>query len=141
LLDRIDLQIYVRPVALAELRDAAPGEPSAAIRERVHAARDRQRQRLAAWSLHCNAEMPSAVMRATCKLDAAGERVLTELVECQRTLTARSIDRVIRVARTIADLLGQDEIDRDCLLEAAAYRTSDLAGTVAGPHPPLRVVS
>ncbi len=125
LLDRIDLQVYVPPVSLGELRGAEPGECSAAIRDRVIAARDRQRARLAPWKLHCNAEMPSAVLRATCQLDAAGERVLTRLVEQRRSFTARSIDRMLKVARTIADLTGQDVVDAGCLLEASSYRDVD----------------
>jgi magnesium chelatase family protein len=125
LLDRIDLQIYVQPVPLRELRHAEPGESSAQIRARVVAARDRQITRLAPWGLRCNAEMPSAVMRATCPLDGLGERTLAQLVEQRRSFTARSIDRLIKVARTIADLLGQDDIDAGCLIEAAAYRDSD----------------
>ena len=125
LLDRIDLQVYVQPVPLRDLRRSEPGEPSAAIRERVAGARARQRARLQSWNLRCNAEMPSAVMRATCKLDAVGERTLAQLVEQRRSFTARSVDRLIKVARTIADLIGQDDIDAGCLLEAASFRDVD----------------
>jgi len=110
---------------LRELRRAEPGESSAPIRARVAAARDRQLARLRPWNLRCNAEMPSAVLRATCKLDSLGERTLAELVERRKTATARSVDRLIKVARTIADLLGQDDIDAGCLLEAAGYRDVD----------------
>jgi magnesium chelatase family protein len=131
LLDRIDLQVFVQPVPLRALRATEPGEPSAAIRARVAAARDRQRARLRPWGLGCNAEMPSAVMRATCTLDADGERTLAKLVEHRRTLTARSIDRLLKVARTIADLTGQDAIDTGCLLEAAAYRDADPTAELA----------
>jgi len=125
LLDRIDLQVYVQPVPLRELRHADPGECSDAIRARVVAARDRQLARLRPWQLRCNAEMPTAVVRETCKLDAIGERSLAQLVEQRRSFTARSVDRLIKVARTIADLLDQDDIDAGCLLEAAAYRDVD----------------
>ena len=135
LLDRIDLQVYVRPVPLRELRATEPGETSAAIRERVVAARDRQLARLRPWDLRCNAEMPSSVLRATCRLDGLGERTLADLVERRRSFTARSIDRLIKVARTVADLTGQDAIDAGCLLEAAAFRdvdpTADLVAEVA----------
>jgi magnesium chelatase family protein len=135
LLDRIDLQVYVRPVPLAELRAAEPGESSAQIRARVAAARDRQLARLRPWNLRCNAEMPSAVLRATCRLDGLCERTLADLVERRKSFTARSIDRLIKVARTVADLIGQDDIDAGCLLEAAAFRdvdpTADLASQVA----------
>jgi magnesium chelatase family protein len=125
LLDRIDLQVHVRPISLAELRAAEPAESSAAIRDRVVAARERQRARLRPFHLHCNAEMTSAVLRATCRLDDLGERVLAELVAERRSFTARSVDRLLKVARTVADLLGQDEIDAACLREAASYRDVD----------------
>ena len=125
LLDRIDLQVYVQPVPLHELRTAQLGESSAIIRERVVAARDRQRSRLAPWGVRCNAEMTNAVLRATCRLDGGSERELIQLVERRRTYTARSVDRLIKVARTIADLLGQDSIDAGCLAEAASYRDVD----------------
>jgi len=69
--------------------------------------------------------MPSAILRATCKLDSLGERTLAELVEQRRTVTARSVYRLIRVARTVADLLGQGDIDAGCLLEAAGFRDVD----------------
>ncbi len=122
LLDRIDLQAFVPPVSLRDLRDDDPGESSATIRERVVAARERQVARLAPWGLHCNAEMPSAVLRATCKLDERSERTLTELVERRGAYTARGVDRLLRVARTIADLQGLELIDAGCLLEAAVFR-------------------
>ncbi|HET9623848.1 MAG TPA: YifB family Mg chelatase-like AAA ATPase, partial [Kofleriaceae bacterium] len=131
LLDRIDLQVYVQPVPLEQLRTDAPGEPSAAIRARVVAARDRQRARLRPWNLRCNAEMPAAVMRATCPLDDLGERTLAEIVRRDVRFTARSIDRLIKVARTIADLLGQDDIDPGCLLEASTYRDREPAQVLA----------
>ena len=125
LLDRIDLQVYVQPVPLHELRSTTTGECSAAIRERVIAARQRQHARLAPWGLRCNAEMTNAVLRATCRLDASAETELVDLVEKRRTYTARSVDRLIKVARTIADLCGQDEIDAGALREAASYRDVD----------------
>jgi magnesium chelatase family protein len=77
--------------------------------------------------------MPSAVMRATCKLDSLGERTLARLVEQRRSFTARSVDRLIKVARTIADLLGQDDIDAGCLDEAASFRDVDPTGDLV-PH-------
>ena len=130
LLDRIDLQIYVQPLPLADLRSGEPGESSAIIRERVVAARDRQHHRLRRWGARCNAEMSNRVQRATCKLDADCERTLEELVARRPSFTARSINRMIRVARTIADLLGQDTIDAGCLLEAGGFRDADPTGGV-----------
>ncbi|HTR50210.1 MAG TPA: YifB family Mg chelatase-like AAA ATPase [Kofleriaceae bacterium] len=144
LLDRIDLQVYVRQVPLGELRCGEPAESSAAMRERVIAARDRQRARLARHGVHCNAEMSARVLRATCPLDAECERALADLVERRRTLSARGIDRLIRVARTIADLVEQDAIDAGCLHEAAAFRAVDpLADPITFPedgHEPARPI-
>jgi magnesium chelatase family protein len=69
--------------------------------------------------------MTTSVLRATCQLDDAGERMLADLVEARSTFTARSVDRLIKVARTIADLTNQDAIDAECLREAASYRDVD----------------
>jgi magnesium chelatase family protein len=125
LLDRIDLQVHVAPVELAVLRSRAAAESSAAIRERVLAARERQRRRLARHGLRCNAEMTARVLRDTCPLDGDGELALAELVGERSMLSARSIDRLLKVARTIADLAGQDAIDRGCLTEAAQFRMTE----------------
>ena len=131
LLDRIDLHVFVQPLKLAELRQSEPSESSAAIRARVVAARERQLERLQPWGIHCNAEMSSAVMRATCRLDAAGESALQKLVEEKRSFTARSIDRLIKVARTVADLNGKADIDVTCLDEAANFRDVDPSIAIA----------
>jgi magnesium chelatase family protein len=125
LLDRIDLQVHVPPVALTELRGAKPGESSAVVRERVIAARDRQTQRLLPWGVRTNAEMGPVATRATCGLSTTAEDFLTRLVAARRTMSARAIDRVIKVARTIADLAGAEHIDRPHLAEAAVYRAFD----------------
>jgi magnesium chelatase family protein len=138
LLDRIDLQIHVGPVALADLRSASPTESSAAVRERVVAARDRQRARLARFGVRCNAEMTSRALRESCRLDAACEQELADLVERKRTISARAIDRLIRVARTIADLVGQDAIDVHCIHEAAWFREVEAAPLSGEPHEPSR---
>ncbi|HEV7556026.1 MAG TPA: YifB family Mg chelatase-like AAA ATPase [Kofleriaceae bacterium] len=144
LLDRIDLQVHVMPVPLDELRRGEPAESSAAIRDRVAAARERQLARLRPFGVRCNAEMTTSVLRATCRLDAASERELGELVGRRRSFTARSIDRLLKVARTIADLTGLDDIDPGCLCEAASFRDVDpsapafacLSGlTLAAPFP------
>jgi magnesium chelatase family protein len=127
LLDRIDLQIAVPPVPLDELRDHAPGESSASVRERVSAARARQQERLAPFGLTCNAQMSGAILRAVCRIDDVCESALATIVERRRSFTARSVDRLIKVARTIADLAGQDDIDPGCLVEAAHFRDPDPA--------------
>lgn len=131
LLDRIDLKVFVEPVSLGELRGTDAAETSAAVRARVTAARARQVERLRPWKLGSNAEMPSSVLRATCPLDSDCERELARIVAHDATLTARSIDRMIRVARTIADLDDLDDITVDCLREASRFRETDPAGDLA----------
>ena len=135
LLDRIDLQVHVSAVPLGDLRAPETKDSSAMIRERVLAARERQRARLAPYKLHCNAEMPSRVLRATCRLDDACERLLDELVRERRSFTARSVDRLLKVARTVADLEGHDHISPECLTEAARFRDVDPAAELVGPAP------
>ena len=136
LLDRIDLQVLVGPVSVQKLRSERPAESSAKMRERVTEARERQRARLAPWGLRCNAEMTTRVLRESCRLDAAAELALIDEVERRTPISARSISRIIKVARTIADLLGQDCIEAGDIREAARYRAVDpLAdvGFLGGP--------
>jgi magnesium chelatase family protein len=130
LLDRIDLQVTVGPVSHDELRREAPGEPSSAMRERVLAARERQRARLAPAGLRCNAEMNGKLLRQHCKLDDECERALADIVLRRAPMSARSIDRLLKVARTMADLDGRDEIDADTLRDAARYRAVDPSADV-----------
>jgi magnesium chelatase family protein len=133
LLDRIDLQVSVAPVPLAKLRGVTPGESSARMRERVLAARERQAARLKRWDIACNAEMPASVMRECCRLDDASERLLARLVDERKSLSARSIDRLLKVARTIADLIGRADIEHDDLVEAASFRAVDPRTELATP--------
>ena len=123
LLDRIDLHVFVKSVALAELRSAAPAESSASIRTRVEKARAHQARRLSAFGCRTNAAMPLAALRATCQLDHATEQMLERLVTMREGMSARAIHRLLKVARTIADLQERTAIHSDCLLEAAAYRS------------------
>ena len=125
LMDRMDLQIFVQTVELVDLRSHQAAESSTHIRERVMRARALQHSRLARFGCRTNAEMSPAAMRATCRLTDTAESTLARLNEVRGGMTARSIDRLIRVGRTIADLLGRERIDEDCILEAAAYRALD----------------
>jgi MoxR-like ATPase len=125
LLDRIDLQVLVEPVTLKTLRDPRPGESSAVVRDRVLAARERQAARLAPWGLRTNAEMSSRILREVCRLDGTCERKLVQLVEARRSVSARGVDRIIKLARTVADLDGSGVIRPEDLDEAAGYRASD----------------
>lgn len=125
LLDRIDLQVFVQNVTLPELRGASPGESSRAIRARVCAARERQRWRLRGTSALNNAEMSSSVVRQTCRLTADAERKLDDLSRVRGGMTGRGVERVIKVARTIADLEGREDLESGAILEAAGYRALD----------------
>ena len=127
LLDRMDMQLYVRSVALVDLRREQAAESSAVIRDRVLEARARQGHRLKRFAARTNAEMSNAALRATCRLDDKGEQVLAELHRIRKTMTARGVDRLLRVARTVADVLQKDAVDADCLREAVTYRALDQA--------------
>lgn len=125
LLDRIDMQVFVSPVSIDDLRDEAPGESSAAVRERVEEARARQAARLAPFGLRLNSEMSSSVLRRVCRIGARTERELRRIVDSRRSFTARSVDRLLKVARTIADLEHKPDIDSESLNRAAMFRDLD----------------
>ncbi len=125
LLDRIDLHIEVTPVPPSELTDAAPGEPSAVIRERVVRAREIQRARFREVAgVYTNAMMNAAMLRTYCRLDAAAGTLLERAME-RLSLSARAYDRILKVARTIADLAGRAEIAASDVAEAINYRSLD----------------
>jgi magnesium chelatase family protein len=135
LLDRIDLQVLVGPVSVQKLRSGHPGESSARMRDRVTEARERQRARLAPWGLRCNAEMSTRVLRESCPLDAAAEAALVHEVERIKPISARSIARIIKVARTIADIVGRDRINAGDISESARYRAVDPLADIASVAP------
>ncbi|HEU5393523.1 MAG TPA: YifB family Mg chelatase-like AAA ATPase, partial [Candidatus Methylomirabilis sp.] len=117
LLDRIDLHVDVPPVRAPDLLAGAEAEPSAAIRKRVAAARQLQTQRFARARITCNAHMTGRRIRRHCPLDGDGER-LVERAVTRLGLSARAYDRVLKVARTIADLEGAATIAPPHLAEA-----------------------
>jgi magnesium chelatase family protein len=126
LLDRIDLQVEVRALKSEEIASLEPGESSASIRDRVEAAREIQRERYRRSSIQCNAEMTSRHLRRHCELDASSRRLLTQAID-RLGLSARAHDRLLRVARTIADLASADAIATEHVAEAIQYRTLDRA--------------
>ena len=125
LLDRIDLQVYVPNVSLHDMRRASPGESSARVRERVMAARARQQHRLSGHGIRTNAELSPRALRDTCRLSDDAERALVRLYETRNNMTGRAIDRLIKVAQTVADLEGADQISAGCIYEAAGFRALD----------------
>jgi magnesium chelatase family protein len=125
LLDRIDIHIEVPAVKVAELSQKKPGEPSDAIRARVISARERQAKRFKKRSgLFSNADMQSKEIHQFCTLDSDGE-VLLKMAMTKLGLSARAYDRILKVARTIADLGGSEEIRPEHLGEAIQYRSLD----------------
>ena len=125
LLDRIDIQCEIEAVPYEQLRDTRPGESSAAMRERVLRARAIQNERFKHSRLvHCNAMMNSKMVRQYCALDEECDRLL-EFTMARLGLSARAYDRVLKVARTIADIEGAENIQKKHLLEAISYRSLD----------------
>lgn len=126
LLDRIDLHIEVPAVPIRELaRSDGHGEPSAAIRTRVNAARTLQQARYAdVPGVHCNAHLTTKLMKKFCRLMPDAQSTL-ELALNSLGLSARAYDRIIKVSRTIADLAGCEMIESDHVSEAINYRTLD----------------
>ncbi|MDO8630383.1 MAG: YifB family Mg chelatase-like AAA ATPase [Phycisphaerales bacterium] len=124
LIDRIDIHIEVPAIPFSELRSRRDGTPSSAIREQVETARVRQRSRFGGDSTIVNGRMSSKLLRRHCPLDETGESVLRQAMN-ELALSARAHDKVLRVARTIADLAGVESIASEHLLEAIHYRRLD----------------
>ena len=128
LLDRIDLHVEVTPVPFEALNRREDAEPSAAVRRRVVAARARQAARFAgAPGRYCNAQLTAPEVRRWCRLDAAGQGLLKAALT-RLGLSARAHDRILKVARTIADLAGEEAVGAAHLAEAVQYRSLDRAG-------------
>jgi len=125
LLDRIDLHVEAPAVQFRDISSARNGETSAAIRERVVAARVRQQQRFAKKpGITCNARMSPRQLKAYCALDDATLELL-KFAMADLNLSARAYDRILKVARTIADLAGAENIASDHISEAIQYRSLD----------------
>lgn len=125
LLDRIDIHIEVTPVSFDELSNKRSGEGSIPIRERVIKARQIQESRYEhREGIHCNAQMDSKLLKELCMIDDAGSKLLRQAMD-RLKLSARAYDRILKVARTIADLDSSDDIRTEHLAEAIQYRSLD----------------
>ncbi len=128
LLDRIDLHVEVTPVPFSELSTTKLQENSASIRDRVIAARDRQGERYKENpGIYCNAQISSKMLKEICVIDAVGANLLKTVME-KLNLSARAYDRILKVARTIADLSASADIKPEHLAEAIQYRSLDREG-------------
>jgi magnesium chelatase family protein len=128
LLDRVDLQLEVRRVPLADFAaaSAAKAETTASVARRVLQARGRQRERLAVWGCETNAEVPGQVLRGVLKPKPQATAALDRAMDRQ-SLTARGYDRVLRVAWSIADLAGHNAPDSDDIGQALGFRQQGVA--------------
>lgn len=124
-IDRIDLQIEIRPLSFDELSRTHVAESSASIRERVLKAREIQEERYRDIAgIHCNTQMTPALLRQYCQLDDRALRLLQNAMT-KLDLSARAYDRILRVARTIADYEGCANITSTHIAEAISYRNLD----------------
>ncbi len=131
LMDRIDLHIEVNPVAFDELRDRRVSEGSDTIRERVVRAREIQNVRFdTVDGVYCNAQLTPKLMKVYCEIDSNGEALLKNAME-RLGFSARSYARILKVARTVADLEGNANISTHHLAEAIQYRSLDREGWLA----------
>ena len=124
LLDRIDLQIEVDAVPVSEIQGAEAAESSASVAQRVEAARTRQLARYRGRGIHCNAQLDNAGIREYCTPDVEGSRLLHMAVE-QMHMSMRAYNRILKVARTIADLAGESAVRMPHIAEAIQYRELD----------------
>lgn len=125
LLDRIDIHVEVTPVAFSELTQEQVSEKSEKVRNRVIKARDVQEKRFREnENIHCNAQMSSKLLKQICKIDEQGKEMLKRATD-RLGLSARAFDRILKVARTIADLDDSKEISSAHLAEAIQYRSLD----------------
>ena len=125
LLDRIDIQIEINPVPFKDISQVAEGEKSAFIRERVIKARKKQELRYAQIKgVHCNAQMSERMIHQFAEPDAEGIELLRSAME-RLSLSARAYNRILKVARTIADLDQSDVVKQQHLAEAISYRNLD----------------
>ena len=123
-MDRIDIHVEVPAVPYKDLIGAADAEASAVIRSRVAAARDRQFQRFKRTKIYCNAQMVNRHIKKYCRIDSASCDLLESAVD-KLGLSARAYNRILKIARTIADLDDAGDITMEHIAEAIQYRSLD----------------
>ena len=126
IMDRIDIHLWLHPVDTKKLVNREKGEPSAFVAKRVEMARNIQKRRFAGEGIFTNAEMNEKMLERFCPLDAGCKSLMEHLIN-SLGLSARAYSRIIKVARTIADLAGSQNIMPAHLREAAGYRFLDRA--------------
>ena len=124
LLDRIDIQVEVSSVNYKKLESNVENESSKEIRKRVNRAREIQIKRYKEYGIYSNSELNPKLMRKFCKLDEKGKSILKDAFE-KLNLSARAHDRILKVARTIADLDEKENIEAKHIAEAIQYRSLD----------------
>ena len=124
LLDRIDIHVEVPAVPYKDLMNETRAEPSEAIRRRVSGAREIQSKRFSRAKIYCNAQMSSRHIKTHCQIDMASRSLLESAID-KLGLSARAFNRVLKIARTIADLEGESDILVDHISEAIQYRNLD----------------
>jgi magnesium chelatase family protein len=128
LLDRIDIQVGISGVSIGEIESMETGESSAAVRERVMMAREIQLERYKTIpGVVSNADIPGRLIRDVCKMTVSAALEMRRRMELLN-LSARAYTRVLKVARTIADLAGHDMVDMEDVMEAVSYRKLDGGG-------------
>ncbi|MCL2433542.1 MAG: magnesium chelatase, partial [Clostridia bacterium] len=125
LLDRFDMQIEIHGVPLRSLEGVSNEESSQNVKERVNAARQRQLQRYAGLGIYCNDQLDTKGVETFCQADQASRDLLARSDGRTLALTPRAYHRILKVARTITDLQGAEEITVDAVAEAMQYRALD----------------
>ena len=124
LLDRIDVQIEVKPVDYKNLKESKKGKTSKEIRQKVNFAKNIQLERYKDYNFYSNSEIPTNLIEKYCKLDDKAENILMSAFN-KLGLSARAYTRILKVARTIADLDGKEVIESEHIAEAIQYRNLD----------------